>query len=157
MRSIAAVALRLEQAWRRRVGGVDLALHAGDGSLILIELKWDSVSLAACAWDSMKLAAALQAGEAQRAFLVAGSPDSVGDLRGDELLEDAEVNSATLRRKYAKEFDYWKTQVKNHPLRAPGSWRIQARHCAFLDYKETPWRLRIAELKLTSRELLSVE
>ena len=81
MRSIAAVALRLEQAWRRRVGGVDLALHAGDGSLILIELKWDSVSLAACAWDSMKLAAALQAGEAQRAFLVAGSPDSVGDLR----------------------------------------------------------------------------
>jgi hypothetical protein len=24
-------------------------------------------------------------------------------------------------------------------------------------YKETPWRLRIAELKLTSRELLSVE
>ena len=157
MRSIAAVALRLEQAWRRRVGGVDLALHAGDGSLILIELKWDSVSLAACAWDSMKLAAALQAGEAQRAFLVAGSPDSVGGLRGDELLEDAEVNSATLRRKYAKEFDYWKTQVKNHPLRALGSWRIQARHCAFLDYKETPWRLRIAELKLTSRELLSVE
>ena len=143
MRSIAAVALRLEQAWRWRVGGVDLALHAGDGSLILIELKWDSVSLAACAWDSMKLAAALL--------------DSVGDLRGDELLEDAEVNSATLRRKYAKEFDYWKTQVKNHPLRAPGSWRIQARHCAFLDYKETPWRLRIAELKLTSRELLSVE
>jgi hypothetical protein len=56
------VPLRLQDAWSGQVGGVDLALDDGEGSLTLIELKWDPNTLAACAWDSMKLAA-LQAGQ----------------------------------------------------------------------------------------------
>jgi hypothetical protein len=149
--------LRLEEAWCGRVGGVDLALHAREGSPIFIELKWDPNTLAACAWDSMKLAAALQAGEGERAFLVAGSPHPSAGLRGNELLDDAEVDAIGLRREYAKEFDYWKADVKNHPVRAPASWRVRARHSASLHYREAPWRLRIAELELMSRELSPVE
>lgn len=148
--------LDLKDAWSGRVGGVDLALAVNDGSPILLELKWDRTSLAACAWDSMKLAAALRAGEGQRAFLVAGSPDAAGELRGDELLEDGELDPAGLRRRYANEFDFWKRDVKNHPLRIPARWRIRARGSASLDYGGSPWRLRLAELELTSTELASV-
>ena len=151
------VRLRLEEAWSGRVGGVDLGLNSRDGSLALIELKWDSSSLAACAWDSMKLAAALQAGEGQRAFLVAGSPSSEGGVRGDELLDEGAVTPAELRQNYASEFDYWKTDVNNHPKRAPAGWQVLRPHSAPLEFKQAPWRIRLAELRLTSSELVPVE
>lgn len=151
------VPLRLEGAWSGRVGGVDLGLQGADSSMMLIELKWDPSTLAACAWDSMKLAAALQTGEGHRAFLVAGSPQSQSPVRGDELLDNGAVDPVGLRRKYAREFDYWKTDVNNHPRRAPASWEVRALHCASLNFKGVPWRIRIAGLELTSTELSHIE
>lgn len=149
------IRVHLHEAWSGRVGGVDLAIQGPDG-LSLIELKWDPKTLAACAWDSVKLAAALRSGEGSRAFLIAGSPVLDG-LRGDELLDDGEVRPQELRRRYANEFDFWKRDVKNHPVLAPASWRIEAIHAAPLRYKEAPWRIRVAELFLTSDELVPFE
>jgi hypothetical protein len=147
--------IRLEQAWWGRVGGVDLALE-DSGGMILIELKWDPQTLAACAWDSIKLAAALQAGEGTRAFLVAGSPLLDG-LRGDELLEDTETRPAKLRRRYFKEFDFWKGDVKNHPLLAPAGWRTQLIQTATFNFKAAPWRIRLAEISVTNDQLAPFE
>lgn len=149
------VTLRLGEAWSGNVGGVDLALESAD-RLDLIELKWDAETLAACAWDSVKLAVALQAGETDRAFLIAGSPANAS-LRGYELLEDGDVEPVGLRRRYAKEFDFWRTDVKNHPLLTPASWRIRLRHDEPLVYKEAPWRLRFAELELSAGERVPFE
>jgi hypothetical protein len=143
--------IHLDEAWSGRVGGVDLALDLEDGA-VLIELKWDPTTLAACAWDSVKLAAGLQAGEGHRAFLVAGSPISA-DLRGDELLADSDVDPLELRRRFAKEFDFWKADVMNHPLLAPARWRIRLEHAAQLEFKGEPWQIRLAELKLISNSL----
>lgn len=151
------VSIQLSDAWHGRVGGVDLVLDGGDGSRILVELKWDADSLAACAWDSMKLAAALQAREGERAFLIAGSPDREPRLRGDELLDDGASAPAELRQAFAEDFDYWKADVKNHPKRAPASWETHARHSTPLVYKEVPWRIRIAELTVTDPHLVAVE
>jgi hypothetical protein len=147
--------VRLEETWAGRVGGVDLALQAG-GDLALIELKWDPVTLAACAWDQVKLAAALQSREGSRAFLIAGSPLSAG-LRGDELLEDDDVEPIALRARYAKEFDYWKRDVQNHPRFAPSNWQIQRHHAVSFDFAEQPWQIRLAELELTDTELVPFE
>lgn len=68
------IRLQLEEAWSGQGGGVDLGFDDAKGNRILIELKWDPNTLAACAWDSMKLAAALQAEQGDRAFLVAEAP-----------------------------------------------------------------------------------
>lgn len=147
--------VRLERAWSGRVGGVDVAF-ASNGNLILVELKWDAATIAACAWDQIKLANTLQGGEGSRAFLIAGSSVS-SDLRGDELLEDASVEPVALRNRYAKEFDYWKADVKNHPRFAPAGWRTHCRHTASLEHKGVPWRIRLAELELTDSELVVIE
>jgi hypothetical protein len=144
--------VRLRGVWSGRVGGVDLAVEDRNG-LNLIELKWDPNTLAACAWDSIKLAAALRSREGRRAFLVAGSPISDG-LRGDDLLDDGEVHPGQLRKCYAKEFDFWKRDVANHPVSAPSSWRVRCLHSAALNLKGAPWRIRLAELTLTSDELV---
>lgn len=149
------VRVHLQEAWSGRVGGVDLAVRGADG-LSLIELKWDPKTLAACAWDSVKLAAALHSGEGNRAFLVAGSP-VVDGLRGDELLDDAEVHPAELRSRYAKEFDFWKGDVENHPVLAPAGWSVRPLHSAALSFKGQPWRIRLAELNLTSDALIPFE
>ena len=142
----------LKDAWNGQVGGVDLALDA-DSAPILIELKWDPGTLAACAWDSMKLAAALQSAEGKRAFLIAGSPASER-LQGDELLEDADVGPVDLRRRYAEKFDFWRGDVKNHPHSAPAGWRTRLHHSVDLSFKDAPWRIRLAELELTNAELI---
>ena len=147
--------VHLKEAWSGRAGGVDLAAQDA-ADLSLIELKWDPKTLAACVWDSVKLAAALQSGEGSRAFLIAGSP-VVNGLRGHELLDDAEVRPQELRRRYADEFDFWKRDVENHPVLAPASWRIEAVHAAPLRYKDAPWRIRVAELFLTSSDLVPFE
>lgn len=147
--------IHLDQAWSGRVGGVDLAIAVPEGTQ-LIELKWDPETLAACAWDSVKLAAALQAGEGKRAFLIAGSPAS-GPLRGDELLESGEGELTVLKKRYQKDFDFWRTDVNNHPLFAPASWRIQLRSSASFEFKGEPWQLRLAELELTGSELVPFE
>jgi hypothetical protein len=151
------VKVRLEKAWSGRVGGVDLAIEAGAGDgFCLIELKWDPKSLAACAWDSVKLAAALQAGEGCRAFLIAGSP-VVDGLRGDCLLEDADVWPERLRREFATEFDFWRRDVENHPLFAPAAWRTRRLESAPLLFKGEPWRIRLAELMLKRGALVPFE
>jgi hypothetical protein len=147
--------LRLEPTWNGRVGGVDLSLPATPAA-ILIELKWDPKTLAACAWDSVKLAAALQSGEGGRAFLMGGSP-SRPDFRGDELLDDAEVEPCELRQRYAMEFDFWKMDVRNHPHSAPAAWRIARRHCSNFEFKGEPWRIRVAEVSLVSPTLVAFE
>jgi hypothetical protein len=147
--------VRLEEAWSGRVGGVDLALELDDGP-VLMELKWDARTLAACAWDQVKLAAALQSGEAHRAFLIAGSPTAVG-FHGDELLDSGDVNPIGLRRRYAREFAFWKIDVKNRPRFAPACWRLALKHEAVLEIKGAPWRIRVAELELTSGDLVPFE
>jgi len=144
--------IKLEQAWSGRVGPIDLTIGSNDGP-ILLELKWDPATLAAGAWDQVKLAAALQSGEGDRAFLIAGSP-ALNGLRGDELLEDSDVEPVALRTHYVDEFDYWKEDVKNHPRLAPAGWRTRRRHCASLQYKGEAWRIRLAELELTGSELV---
>jgi hypothetical protein len=144
--------VRLRDAWNGQVGGVDLALGS-DSPPILIELKWDAGTLAASAWDSMKLAGALQSAEGKRGFLIAGSPAHEG-LRGDELLEDGDVDPVNLRRQYAGEFDFWRGDVKNHPHSAPAGWRIRLHHSVGLSFKDAPWRIRLAELELTDAELI---
>lgn len=152
------VPLRLSDSWSGRVGGVDLALEdLGDESRILIELKWDASTLAACAWDSMKLAAALQAGEGERAFLIAGSPRVEPPIKGDELLDDRVLAPAALRQAFAEDFDYWKADVENHPERAPAEWLSKARHSASLRYKDAEWRIRLTELTISDPELVEVE
>ena len=133
---------------------MDLAIEDANG-VNLIELKWDPKTLAACAWDSVKLAAALQSREGSRAFLIAGSP--VARPHGDDLLEDAEVRPLELRARYAKEFDFWKGDVKNHPVMAPASWDVQRLHAARLRLNETAWQIRLAEIRLTSDKLVPFE
>lgn len=147
--------VRLQDAWEGRVGGVDLALDLEDGPA-LIELKWDPQTLAACAWDAVKLAAALQAGEGKRVFLIAGSPASDG-FHGDELLETRDVDPIDLRQRYARDFDYWKGDVKNHPLLVPRSWRLEFKHGATLEFKGAAWQIRLAELEVTSNDLVPFE
>jgi hypothetical protein len=147
--------LKLGQAWSGKVGGVDLSFPVTSAA-ILVELKWDSRTLAACAWDSVKLAAALQSRQGVRAFLIGGSPIRPG-FRGDELLEDSEVEPRALRRHYASEFDFWKSDVKNHPHSAPAAWRSVRHHSVNFAFKKEPWRLRIAEINLISRELVAFE
>ena len=149
------VTMRLERAWSGRVGGVDLALDGPDG-LGLVELKWDPKTLAACAWDSVKLAAALEAGEGRRAFLAAGSP-LVDDLRGNELLEDSIIRPDELRSRYEKEFDFWKGDVKNHPVLVPAAWRIGFLYAAKFRFEGSPWQIRLAEVSLTDAELVPFE
>ncbi len=147
--------VRLTETWNGRVGGVDLAIDLEAGPA-LIELKWDSATLAACAWDAVKLAAALQAGEAQHAFLIAGSPVS-GGFQGNELLETAEFDPVDLRVRYAREFDYWKRDVKNHPLLVPRRWHLELKHAAKLEFKGAPWQIRLAELELMNTHLVPFE
>jgi hypothetical protein len=147
--------VRLEKAWSGRVGGVDLAIDLEEGPA-LIELKWDPKTLAACAWDAVKLAAALHAGEAQCAFLIAGSPVSDG-FHGNELLETADFDPIDLRHRYARDFEYWKGDVKNHPLLLPRCWHLELKHGAALEFKGAPWHIRLAELELTSDDLVSFE
>jgi len=149
------LSIKLEDAWAGRVGGVDLALDSPDG-LILIELKWDPITLAACAWDSIKLAAALQAKRGQRGFLIAGAPISEG-MPGNELLNDREVEPLDLRRRYATDFDRWKADVKNHPRHAPTKWRTRLRHSECLEFKGVPWRIRLTEIELTDSDLTPFE
>jgi hypothetical protein len=149
------VRVLLEEAWNGRVGGVDLAIDLEEG-LTLIELKWDPQTLAACAWDAVKLASALQAGEAQCAFLIAGSPISAG-FHGNELLETADFDPIELRRRYARDFDFWKGDVKNHPRLVPRSWQVELRHDATLKFKGEPWQIRLAQIKATSDDLVPFE
>ncbi len=145
--------VHLRETWSGHVGGVDIALDQPGGPA-LIELKWDPKTLAACAWDQIKLAAALHCGEGSRAFLIAGSPISAG-LRGDELLEDGKIDPLRLRADYAKEFDFWRSDVQNHPLSAPARWETSLFHSASLEVKAAPWHIRLAELELTRPELVS--
>lgn len=149
--------VELGERWSGRVGGVDLALDDADGSRHLIELKWDRSTLAACAWDSVKLACALQAGVASRAFLVAGSRKGVSVVRGDGLLEDCELQPRDLRGEYAAEFDYWRKDVENHPVRVPAQWTVHKRHAATLSWKGEPWQIRLAEVELGDDRLLDFE
>jgi hypothetical protein len=149
-------AINIPDAWHGRIGGVDLRLDASDGADALIELKWDATTLAACAWDSLKLACALQSAPARRGFLIAGSPIT-SQLRGDELLDTGSYQPADLRRRYQAEFDYWKHDVMNRPLRAPASWSVRLCHLTELRWKGQPWRIRLAEVELVDTRLVPVE
>jgi hypothetical protein len=157
MRPLRQVRLDLAEAWSGQVGGVDLALESGKGSLELIELKWDRTTLAACAWDAVKLACALQTGQGARGFLVAGSPLGDEPIRADTLLEDCELEPVGLRREYAAEFDYWRADVKNHPLQVPAGWAVRKRHSAEFRFKGDPWRIRVAEIEVEGDRMVKFE
>jgi hypothetical protein len=151
------VPLRLSDSWVGQVGGVDLGIRGEDGSLALIELKWDRRTLAACAWDAMKLAAALHRRQGDRAFLVAGSPNFDPPLRGHELLGEGLFSPSALHSKYAREFERWRGDVQNRPSRVPAGWRLLPLHSSSLRRREVDWEIRLSELILTSDELVSLE
>jgi hypothetical protein len=140
------------------VGPVDVALIDDQGAAAaFLELKWGSGTLYNCVWDLPKMAVAVARQHSPRAYLVAGAPATEwenGD--GSELFGTGEHSVAGLLVRYRKHWDFWKRDVKTHPVSLP-AW-IETRSVAAVEMqvRDHEWSLRGVEVSVAGSEWLDV-
>jgi hypothetical protein len=133
----------------RGVGNCDVAVVPGEGQRpILIELKWGAGTLCNCAWDAVKLALALHERKAGAAYLVAGAPlaDWNAKRRGADLFGSREWSTRDFMTFYAKEFAFWRRDVKTRPELLPEHFSTTEGVQLDMQVAGTPWSLRSAQI-----------
>jgi ribonuclease HI len=136
------------------VGPVDVAVIKEGELPTLFELKWGVGTLYNCVWDLAKTATAIASGRASSGYLVAGAHggDWMSAL-GSELFESDEWETAELLRRYAKHWEFWRKDVKTHPLRIPDV--IRTRLIAITSPWHG-WQIRCLEVLVPVNEWLDV-
>jgi hypothetical protein len=133
------------------VGNCDIAVTGSNGDApILLELKWGAGTLYNCAWDAVKLASALREGAAQRAYLVAGAPlsDWRSEQRGAELFDSASWDTPAFMDFYAKEFAFWRRDVKTRPEILPRSFSVREICSVDIEIDTAQWQLRCSRVSV---------
>lgn len=152
--------VRLDLGGWRGVGSCDLAVLSDErDALTLLELKWGQGTLYNCAWDAAKLAAALSEGAGCRAYLVAGAPDAdwKSEQPGAELFESSQWSTAAFFKRYAREFAFWRGEVKTRPEILPATFST-ASLCSFdIEIDARHWQLRCASVAVPGGAMLRVD
>jgi hypothetical protein len=89
------------------------------------------------------MAVAVARGSAHKAYLVAGAPDSKWEnALGSELFTSGEWSAGDLLERYRNHWDFWKEDVKTHPLALPHLIRTSAVASELLEISGESWSLR---------------
>jgi hypothetical protein len=125
---------------------------------VCFELKCGSGTLYNCVWDLAKLGVIVARGVAARAFLVAAAPaiDWYGSS-GSELFATREWEASSLLEAYRKHWEFWKRDVKTHPMAIPALVETSLFADEELVVADAPWFLRVAEVTATPEDWLDVQ
>ncbi|MCB0870792.1 MAG: hypothetical protein KDB52_08175 [Solirubrobacterales bacterium] len=146
------------RGWHGRLGGFDLALADGERIDSVVELKWSGQKdpdIRACAWDAIKLALTDAEQRSASSFMLAGAPQRIfaDELGGGALFKDGFWPSYGVFDDFAKEFAFWKQDVKTHPAAAPFSFETKlistARFVRPGIHEE--WELRLVKVSALER------
>jgi hypothetical protein len=142
------------------VGNCDVGVSLDDEGLpILLELKWGVGKLYNCAWDAVKLALALCEKAASEAYLIAGAPltDWESAQRGSELFSSQEWGTSDFIAFYAKEFAFWRSDVKTRPEILPERFAVSKVSQADLKVAGAGWSLRSSRVSMQGSGVVSVD
>jgi hypothetical protein len=111
-----------------------------------------------CVWDVAKMARAVQLQRTPQAFLVAAAPSSdwAGAPGSEYFTTTLCTTWSDLLERHRKAWDFWRKDVKTHPLVLPRIIRTTAvTHVPFA-LGDTKWELRCADVRHGSRDIVEV-
>jgi len=141
------------------VGPIDVSLLDKEGApLAFIELKWGAGTLYNCIWDLAKMAVAVASKHCATAYLVAGAPASEwSSADGSALFAAGDWSTADLYTTYRKYWDFWRGDVKTHPVTLPATVTTGSVAVAELSVCGKPWEVRCGEVSAVDAEWFHVE
>lgn len=144
--------------WRGSLGGFDLTVAGTDGSLVLIETKWDNVWQAM--WDIFKLASADQHSRITAGYAIyAASPNEWTKFGGDEFF-GADSHSFATDFFLEEHATWWSRNLEGspnlYPVELPGAVSLQAvaRNSVILLGK--PYEIRAVQVKTSPAKAVTL-